>query len=38
MEVAVKADKHFGKLVVAILVKAKEEIEKENIFMAQKFF
>lgn len=24
MEVAVKADRHFGKLVVAILVKAKE--------------
>jgi hypothetical protein len=38
MEVAVKADKHFSKLVVAILVKGKEEIEKENVFMVQKFF
>jgi len=26
MEVAIKAEKHFGKLLVAILVKAKEEI------------
>ncbi len=37
-EVSMKADRYFGKLVLAVLAVAREELEKDNLFMVQKFF
>jgi hypothetical protein len=38
LEAAAKSDKYFGKLLLAVLGVAREEIEKDVLFIAQKFF
>ncbi len=38
LEAGVKADKHFGKFLLAVLAVGREQAEKETLFMIHKFF